>query len=313
MSEPTQRQVDEDIARSMDLFQRADVGEVKLLSPCRPDRILVGLDGSSQDLAAVKFAQQLKQRLGCRVAWLWLPTNDAAAPANDVSAILSDIAADATQADGEENYDQVLAAAAKVSAELIVIPCPFGRDFESLGEDSTGTVIDILAARSEVPLVAIRRPDALGRNPTSHLRIILTGENPAAEHAARWAVGLVEPQGRLELLLLVEQSFYENFRAALHAIQPDVEVSYQDIENALVRTYAKLHVALQRTAENAGFTYELLVRHEGDEQPITPEDPQSHPALMVVALARTAHDSRGEVTDFIRRSPHPVLVVSVGG
>ena len=112
-------------------------------------------------------------------------------------------------------------------------------------------------------------------------------------------------------MLLVEQSFYENFRETLAALQPGVEVAYEDLENALAKNYARLHAALQKAATKIGFTYELMVRYEADEKPITPEDPHTHPALVVLALKRSGHDSQGEIHDFIRRCPHPVLVTSV--
>ena len=312
MSEPTQRQVDEDLARSVDLFQRADVGEVVPLEPCRPRRLLAVLDGSSQDLAVASFARDLHLERSCQVNVLWLPGSDRSMEEN-VSEVLQRANAETIVQPGEEEYDRILAASEASEAELVMIPCPCGRDFESIGEESIGTVIDVLTARSRVPVVAIRRPDALGRRPTEHLRIVLTGENAAAEHAARWAVGLAHKKSRLELLLLVEESFYENFRVMLHAIQPEARVSYADIEHALARTYARLHASIQHVARECGLTYELLVRYEGDGTPVTPEDPKSHPALMILALERDSHDSRGEVADFIRRSPHPVMVVPVGG
>jgi hypothetical protein len=293
----------------MDLFQRADVGKVEALPPSRPRRLLLALDGSTQEFASASLAQQLQQRLNCEVGYLSADIPLDQTVDASVAGILTRMGGTHLTVPAGANYDQILAAQAQFQADLMVVPCPFGRDFHSLGEDSTGTVIDVLSARSTVPVIAIRRPDATGRDPSSHVRIVLTGENAAAETAARWAVGMVHPEGKLELLLLVEQSFYDNFRHALHAIQPEAQVTYQDIENALARTYGRLHAALQRTAGAMGFEYELLVRHEGDEQPITPEDPQTHPALMVLAVQRKSHDSQSEVHDFIRRSPHPVMVV----
>ncbi len=191
------------------------------------------------------------------------------------------------------------------------MPCPFGRDFESVGDDSTGTVIDVLTARLTVPFIAIRRPVSADDIPTKHIRLVLTGANAAAEKAARQAMGLARSGGRFDLLLLVEESFYVNFREAMRAIDPDKHVSYAELENALARTYGRLHAALQRSGTDHSLAYELLIRNEQDEQPVTPGDPKTHPALIVLGLQRSDHDSQGEVRDYIRRSPHPVLVVSV--
>lgn len=310
MTDPTQRQVDADIERSIDLFRRADVGPIDAIQGRRPKKILIALDGSPQDRAAVLLGGQLRSRLGCTVGYHRATQNELE---EATSAVLREMDAEDVRLEEpcEHNYDQILAAINVFDANLVILPCPFGRNFESIGEDSTGTVLDVVTARAEIPVVAIRRPDATGRDPTSHLRIILTGENPAAEAAARWAVGLVHPAGRLELLLLVEKNFYDNVRQVMQSLQPDVEIRHQDLENALADEFARLHAGLRHAAANIGFDYELLVRYEADEQPITPEHPQTHPALMVLALVRHDHDSQAEVHDYVRRSPHPLLVVSV--
>ena len=67
MGDETKKQVDSDIARSMDLFERADVGPQTVYQGRSPERILVVRDGSSQDNAVVKLAGQLHQRLGCQL------------------------------------------------------------------------------------------------------------------------------------------------------------------------------------------------------------------------------------------------------
>lgn len=322
MTQPTQRQVDADLKRSMDMFTRAKVGDVGALDGACPTRVLVAFDGSTQDLATAMLTRQMAERIRCKVGFLFISDGsekqlspEVATELTSISATEVSLPADVVQTNESDeklaDYDLILTAAEEYRADLLVLPCPFGRDFESLGEDSTGTVIDVLTARWVAPLIVSRRPDATGRDPTNHLRIILTGANPAAETAARLAVGLIQPEGRLELLLLVEKSFYEKFRETLHSIQPETDVSYEDLENALACTYGRLHASLQQTAAVIGITYELLIRHEGDELPITPEDPQGHPALMVLAMQRGSLDSQGEVHEFIRRSPHPVLVASV--
>lgn len=313
MTDPSQRQIDSDIDKSIDLFQRADVGIAKIVMGRSPKRILLVLDGSSQDDAVIHLAKQLHRRLECELAFHPATSDDFQIDEKNF-AVLESLRAKHVEIPQvfENDYDRILAAVEESKPDLLIAPCPFGRDFVSLGDASTGTVIDVLAARVKIPFIAIRRPDATGRDPTTHLRVILTSENSAAELAARWAVGLLRRSGRLELLLLVERSYYENFRSTMASLQPGVEVSSEDLENALAKNYAKLHAGLQEAARAIGFTYELLVRYEADEKPITPEHPKTHPALMVLALERSDHDSQGEVHDFIRRSPHPVLVVSAG-
>lgn len=313
MNEPTQKQVDSDLQNSMDLFERADVGVTHSVPLNPPSHVLVVLDGSTQDTAAVRLATKLKARLSCELTWAFVPTADSSTLSSDHRQLLD--SAEAKEASTNvsrenETAQQILTIVEESVADLLIVPCPFGRDFEEIGEDSTGTVIDLLAARCTIPFVTIRRPDVVDTDPTAHVRIVLTGENPAAELAASIAAGLVQPNGKLELLLLVEVSFYHNFRTAMHAIDPSKTVTYEDLEHALARQYGRLHASLQHTADKVGFAYELLIQNEEDEESVTPEDPVSHPAVMVLGAGRGDHDSLGEVRDFIRRSPHAVLVAA---
>lgn len=308
MPDPTQRHVDSELSESMDLFERADVGAGIEIAPRRPKRVLVATDGSTQDHALTLFAKQLQDRLACEIGRLDL---GGGAPSTTEQRVEMDATVVEADASLEDDYDQILAAAESFGADLLMLPCPYRRDFESLGEDSAGTVMEVVAARSKVPTIFIRRPDAVGRDPSNHVRIILTRENAAANETARWAAGLVQPSGRLELLLLVEQSTFKNFREIMNSLQPEAEFNPADLEDALARTYARLHSGLQRASREHGFSYDLIIRYEADEQPITPEHPETHPALMALGLVRHDHDSRNEIHDFVRRSPHPVLVAPV--
>lgn len=313
MNEPTQSQVDSDLQKSMDLFQRSDVGITQSVPLRRPGHILLVLDGSTQDSAAVSLATRMKAQLSCELTWAFVPAGAGCTLDSAHRERLNEVAGNETSTNASKENDtanQILQLVKESGAELLIVPCPFGRDFEAIGEDSTGTVIDLLAARCQVPFVTIRRPDIVDVDPTGHVRLILTGENAAAELAASFAAGLVQSSGKLELLLLVEASFYHNFRQAMHAIDPSKNVTYEDLEHALARQYGRLHASLQHTADEVGFDYELLIRNEEDDISVTPEDPVTHPAVMVLGAERGDHDSLGEIRDFIRRCPHAVLVAA---
>lgn len=302
MQEPSQRQFDEDIHHSMDLFKRAQVGEVGALTPVQPTRVFVALDGSTQDQAVAALVQRLRDQHSVIVGYIDL-TLDGTSPATLEGKKFE-------RTDGEA-FDKVLSCAAEFAADLLVFPCPFGRDFDSVGADSAGTIVDVLAARSKIPFIAVRRTDPAPAQSVEHIRLIFTGENEAAHLTARWATGLLAKGGLLEMLLLVEEEFYENFRETMQSIEPDREVRYSDLKDALAKIYAPLHAALQHTSLDQGFRYRLHVQHEGALKELTPADPETYAVMMALGLNRGHHDSVSEVHDFVRRSPHPVLVVSV--
>ena len=322
MSDPSQREVDNRLEESMDLFKRADVGERTTLQPIKPTHALIAFDGSQQDETAMSLAIYLQRQSECRLSYCLVSDAARESFATHIRDSAEQAGAVEVPGEGEADYDRILSAVEASQADLLIVPCPFGRDYESIGEDSTGTVIDVMIARSPIPFIAIRRPvgdpphpsadaDApvpAKENPTKHLRLVFTEQNKAALAAAQRALGLVAPSGKIDMLLLVEASFYDNFRAAMQAIDPTKEVSYQDLEHALARTFGPLHAALHHAAPGVNCSYELLIRNEEDEEPVTPGDPKTHPALIAIGLERENHDSQSETRDYIRRSPHPVLV-----
>lgn len=311
MTDRSHRDVDSQLEESMDLFQRADVGQVEALTPATPSRVLMAFDGSGQDQAVLSLAKQIHERCGSELAFCLASETAGEDRTGELREGGAQAGAVESNCEGETAYDRILSAVESSGADFLIVPCPFDRDYESIGEDSTGTVIDVLIARCCVPFVAIRRPVSANDDPTKHLRLVFTGENHAALTAARCAAGLVNPSGKIDMLLLVESSFYDNFRAAMHAIAPAAHVSYADLEHALARSYGRLHAALHHTAAELKFDYELLIHNELDEAPVTPGDPKTHPALIVLGLDQHDHDSQSEVHDYIRRSPHPVLVCPV--
>ncbi|QEG34874.1 hypothetical protein [Bythopirellula goksoeyrii] len=311
MFEPTQREVDNTLEQSMAMFQRAEVGEVPALEPRKPGRILLVLDGFAQDELGIGIVDRLRQRLGCQVAILDLGTAKSTSKHISIPDWSEQLDPDSISPDQPEPYEKILAAVSDWQAELALVPCPFGRDFESIGSDSTGTVIDVLLARSPVPVLTTRAPFHPKGDVFSRMRIMLFGENEAAAMAARWSVGLVHPEGSLELVLIVEEEFYENVREAMNSIKPDVKISIESLENALVQTHARLHVALQRSAAKLGFDYSLNVQPPGERKPLRVDDPASTPPLLVLAHERTDSASQGHVSSYIRNSPNPVLIIHV--
>jgi hypothetical protein len=304
--DPTQRRVDRDIESSMDLFQQARVGEVSPVEPHPIKRILVGLDGSSQDRFSLEIARGLKQRLSCELHILDAREGETSTDLAREAA--QQLGGSAVQRTAGESFHQILKAATECHADLLVIPCPFGRDLEAVGPDSTGTVIDVLLSRSLLPILAVRKPFAQLPEVFDPVYLALTSENDAEHEAARWAVTLVAPRGALTLMLILEDEFAENVRHLLHAMDPDLKYSDEALEKALVRTHVRLHRGLQQAATAQGFRYDLQMHsHEGREE--LPIYKEAHQPLVVLALESDDPQSQGEVRNRIRFSPNPVLIV----
>jgi hypothetical protein len=304
--EPSKRQVDESVEESMDLFERAKVGTVAPVEPRRPQELLLVLDGSSQDGLAVAIARNLHQRLGPAVQVLDARETDS--PDDLAERIAESLGAAALAKPAGTSFEQILDATESSGADLVIVPCPYQRDLESVGPDSAGTVIDVLAARSPVPLLVVRRPFEPQGDLFSRAQIVLTRENEAAPAAAAWAVGLAAPGAALRLVLVLEEEFYENLKALMPSIAPGVEVSHDALSNALAKTHVRLHRSLQKAAAEGGFGYQLVIERHGEAGSVFPTD-ESPEALVVLPLERADHASQGFVQEQIRLSAHPLLVV----
>lgn len=308
MFEPTQKNVDQDVAKFVKMFQRAQVGEVAPVSPQRPRAVLLVLDGTSQDELAICFARHFLKWAECRVSVVDARENVDSNELAERSA--ESLGATALAKNSGDSFQQILDAVGAAKCDLIVVPCPYGRELETVGADSTGTVIDVLLSRSPTPLLIVRKPYVPDGEVFDQVLLVLIGENEAAPFAAAWGVGLVAHSGVIQLVLILEEEFYENVRELMQAIDPDVEITPESLGDALLRTHMRLHRSLQKTAREIGFKYELTVHREGvSTLPYLTSD-QGHP-LLVLALERADHSSQGHVHDRIRRSRHSLLVAPV--
>ena len=310
--DPSESSVGRNLDQGMDLFRRAHVGDAAPVVAVTPASVLVVLDGSGQDACSVPLAAHLKARFGCELAVADARETDAAADACERAA--ADLSATPLPRTEGESYEQILAAVDRSGCDLLITPCPFGREPESVGPHSAGLTTDMLLARCPVATLVVRQPfpvppPAAGGGPASpfaKLVVTLIGENSAARTAAGWACGLVSGGGSIGLELLLEREFYENVREVLMQLDPDRDVSQEQLTRALREGYGALHAGLAKAAAASGFAYELTTRREWAAPNVTagPGD-----RLVVLPLERGDHASEGHVADRLRRSANPLLIV----
>lgn len=306
MFDPTEHNLDHDVEESMSLFERAKIGEIAPISPSHPKRLLLVLDGSSQDQLSVELCRRLQARFACPLDVL--DAREGRSSNDDAQQIAESLAARACAKLAGDSYEQILAAVQQTGCDLVVVPSPYDRDLEKVGTDSTGTVIDVLLSRCPVPLLVVRQPYEVTDEPFSRTLLLLIAENEAALEAAGWMIGLTAPGGVIELLLVLENETVENFRKLMHAIDPKVEITSGQLSEALKRSFVRLHRALRKAAELDKLQYQFRVANDAEGPLAELSRVADHP-LLVLALERADHASQGHVHDRIRRSPHTVLVV----
>jgi hypothetical protein len=309
MVEPSQREVDEALESSMQMFERVQVGQVAPLEPHTPKHVLLALDASSQDETSLAVTRVLRERFAVGVSIL-AACDDPDRVAEAARRALGEATVIPSRG-ARDSFEQILTAIDTSRADLLVSPCPFGRDFEQIGPDSAGTVVDVLLARSPIPLLVVRQPHAISGAAFRQVALPLGGENRAAQDAAAWAAGLVAPGGHLELILVVEDEFRESARQLLESMRLEVPPGSEGLETALRKAHVRLHRALQKTAQQAGFDYALTVESEDEARAFLNRE-LSALSLVVVAVERPDHLSQGFANHCIRCSRQPVLVVPKG-
>ncbi len=313
--------LDREVDESMRMFERSRVGAAAPLTPIEPARVLLVLDGSPQDDASVDAARYLHERFS--VETLVLDARDDVESVGEsksdtgVNAVVNDLAPDrAANCPGSrpikrkpgDAYDAILAALDQHDVDVVIVPCPFGRSFEHLGADSAGTVIDVLLSRCPKPLLVIRRDDQRLRDCAGTVSMIIGAECDVEERAAAWAFGLASKGAVVTLDLVIEREQYQNIRSIIEALHPDESFDPEQFADALTKTHQAIHGAMSKTATARGMTYRM--RPQASEvAPPNPLDDTSH-LLIVIPLEVDDRFGQGFVQDRIRRSPHPVLVVT---
>ena len=301
------RQVDQ----TMRMFERSRVGSSETVTPVVPTRVLLILDGSNQDEASIAAAAHLRQRANTETVIL------DASQASDIDlgdnslaiAAVDRITGSRSISRGPgEPYEAILAAAAQVDPDMLIVPCPLGRSIDSLGSDSTGTVADVLMARCTQPILFIRQPDHFLEAAAGRVRVLVGAEASLHQRAAAWAFGMIADHGEVTLNLVIDREHFENIRAIIEALHPEDDLDVSRFSEAMTQNHGSLHAAMSRTASGRGLNYRLI--------PQTAEVAPPHaasgvdPILMVMSLEAGDQFNAGFVRDRLRHSPHPVLVVT---
>lgn len=310
MSDSELNEVDRGVDQSMRMFERSKVGDAAAISPIQPARVMLVLDGSQQDQTATAAANYLRERFN--VETLVLDARDSAgddSASNDLTTpVVESIPGSRPigRPDGD-SYDAITASLQTHAVDLVLIPCPFGRDFDKVGTDSAGTVIDVLLSRCPCPMLIVRRDDQNLEQCIHQVSVVVGAECDVESKAAAWAFGLSGDHATVTLNLVVEKEQYENIRSIVEALSEGTTLDPESFAAALTKTHQSIHAAMAKTATNLGRSYHLLPQ-AGE---VAPPNPLQNKDKMLLVMPLEVDDRFGQgfVQDRIRHSPHPVLVV----
>ncbi|XZE53109.1 universal stress protein [Planctomycetaceae bacterium SH139] len=308
--DPHESDVNRQVDASMKMFERAKVGKVAAIVPAKIRSVLLCRDGSTQDQAVVDVGTFFAaQDPAATILWLDAREHDGE---QQLDAISGDEKRQskwqAVSSSLTDAYDKILDVVAQHQPDLVVVPCPFGRDFSSVGADSAGTVIDVLLKRCSRPMLVIRRVDQAFESTVDNVVMVVGSENESEPQAAEWMLGLVQlgdPQAAsVTLNLVLGDEQIENIKQLMSVLVPETEVDREKLEQALAAAHARLDAALRHAAGEQGFRYQLIPRVDATEPRKLDLD-----LLVVLPLEKDDDFGQGFVQSQIRHSPHPLLIV----
>ncbi len=320
--------LDREVDASMRMFEKSKVGPAPEIAPIKPARILLILDGSPQDQTGIDAASHLRNEFNVETLVLDARQPKASSssedppgeslPAEDqnADAEIEDLAIAAAESisgarplkrKAEDAYDAILNTVNEHAVDLLILPCPFERSFEDVGADSAGTVIDVLLARSNCPMLIIRRDDQRLAECAHTISMVVGSECEMAKRAAGWVFAMASKAAAVSLNLVIEKEQYQNIKSIIEALAPDASFDPQAFSDALTKTHQSIHESMSKTAASRGLDYRL--RPQAGETAPPNLMTESTKMLLVVPLEVDDRFGQGFVQDRIRRSPHPVLVI----
>lgn len=311
--DPNESDVNRQVDASMKMFERAKVGTVAPIVPAEIRSVLLCFDGSSQDEAVADAGMFFASKDSNRKLLSLSAIEPKAATGNAGNSMLADMGnMQKVESSHVDAYDRILDIVAQHSPDIVVVPCPFGRDFASVGADSAGTVIDVLLKRCKKPMLIIRRADQTLEAAAKNAVMVVGSENESESNAARLMLGMLRlvdsTDKSVALNLVLGEEQVENISQLLDILAPDAEIDRQRLENALAAAHARLDTALRNAATEQGFRYRMIPRTNATR-------PQEIDVELLVVLPLEADDQFGQgfVQHQIRQSPHPLLVVPEQG
>lgn len=317
----------DDIADSMSSFEAAVSAPHVEIPAVAPKTILLALDGSNQDPAAVALATAVAANAGATSVQLTFAYEGPPDAGRDsyLAEQARHIAARAAQlvvghsragtppgaAEAARPFQQILELAEERHCDLIVTVAPYLDDYAQLGTASTGTNLDMLLRRRRTPLLVVREPYADVEGCLEHLIVPLNLLGARGPEALAWAFRLVAPaSGTVHLLAVADTEAMEAAAPLVgRPLEPE-EIDERELANLVSSPATGLVAAAQRRAAEANIACRVSIRVGHPLGELLEFARQQQRSLIAAGCPENCSATGYlRVQALIRESPDPVLVV----
>jgi|GEM_PF-6550183 len=273
----------ENFNEDVGLFEAATHPVVLDFSPPPLKSIVIALDGSDRDATVREYANQLAKQSGARVDTL----------------------------QGGSGSGDILSGVAVQHADLLIVPVPFGQNYQELGSDSLGSVADQLLLKSSCPVLCVRQAQDASSVQAS-LKSVLIPVAVADElvpQALGWGFQITPKGGRLDLIAVADRQVLSEAGHLMTDSRSPGQLNSNELSRALLRDIGGIVGAAQKrgVAEDRTIHVETRV---GKFVPLTLAELHGKPHLIIWCVTRE-HSSPAfhRAVDLLLASSGAVLMV----
>lgn len=238
-------------------------------------------------------------------------TNQDATAREMAGALAAQLQATLHEQVGATSAADILAGIRDSRANMLVLPVPFGHDYQQLKSASLGPIVDMLLLAAECPVLCIRElmsADEVTRCLSDILAPVTAGDE-YAQRALAWAFRLVRDRGSIEMLLAADRSTWDEASRLLHSAAGQAPVEPERMERALLQDLGGLISAAQHLGQQSAIGVHVETR-AGQFVELATQQAERRSRLIVYGTPRehTAPQFH-RCVDLILASSAPVLIV----
>jgi hypothetical protein len=275
---------DKDLQEQMAQFEAARITSPVDLQPQTVSKVVAVHDRTDQDATVDALAKAVAERAGCEVA------------------SISPLAGGDTDA-----LPALLAAAGQ--GEVLVLPSPFGRDYEAEGQISLSTTVDVLLAKSEASICIARAAVEDPIHTITHPLVALQIDRHRKVQATSLALTLAKDGGEILLLSTVDpQNPIRDEELLARNLDPR-DLSPEILAGLATARASALTAELQRHAGDWDIT-PMVHFALGDTVELVLEENEQRRGLLVVGRdPDPCSEEAQRARRLVLASPSPVLLV----
>lgn len=316
----------DDLTDAMSSFEAA-VSAPHLQIPAVAARmILLALDGTNQDAAAIALAVAVANRAGAagiHLTYAYEGPSDAArehylgerarelaagAAGRTISHSRAEVVAGAA---APRSFQQILDLATQRNCDLIAMAAPYLDDYMQLGTASTGTNLDMLLRHRRTPLLVVREgyPDI--ERCLDHLIVPLNLVAQRGTDVLAWAFKLTSPDsGTVHLVATADTKAITAVAPAAGGPVRDHEMDELELAGLTHAPAAGLVAAAQRRAADLNVACRVSVRSGHPLEQLLAFTREQQRSLIVTGCPESCSATGYlRVQALIRESPDPVMVI----